>query len=136
IRGEASKVKTIKTTGAVSFEKKTTVNATLEVGASSSLVEVSASAIKVNTEQASVQDVLTAKEIDELPINGRKFLCLATLEPCIKIQDGSTFDSTKNGYSSLSFGGRYGRAARIMVDGVDISDDFFFKQKTAYEIGQ
>src|SRR5262249_6551761 len=30
---------------------------------------------------------------------------------------------TKAGYSSISFGGRFGRTARINVDGVDISDE-------------
>ena len=123
VRVEAPNFKTTQTTAVVSVGQVTTVNTTLEVGSSSSIVEVSASAIKVNTEQASVQDVLTAKDIDQLPVNGRNFLDLATLEPGVQIQDGSTFDPTKNGYSSLSFGGRYGRAARIMVDGVDISDE-------------
>ncbi len=41
----------------------------------------------------------------------------------MQIQDGGTFDPTKNGYSSVSFGGRFGRTARIEVDGVDISDE-------------
>ena len=67
--------------------------------------------------------MLTAADIDQLPVNGRNFLDLATLEPGVQIQDGATFDPTKNGYSSLSFGGRFGRSARIEVDGVDISDD-------------
>ena len=30
---------------------------------------------------------------------------------------------TKAGYSSISFGGRFGRTARINVDGIDISDE-------------
>src|SRR5208282_3196478 len=30
---------------------------------------------------------------------------------------------TKAGYSSISFGGRFGRTARIEVDGVDVSDE-------------
>ena len=77
----------------------------------------------MNEEQATVQDVLTAQDIDELPVNGRNFLDLAALEPGVQIQDGSTFDPTKNGYSSLSFGGRFGRTARIEVDGLDISDE-------------
>src|SRR4029078_6806092 len=33
------------------------------------------------------------------------------------------FDPTKAGYSSISFGGRFGRTARINVDGVDVSDE-------------
>ena len=41
----------------------------------------------------------------------------------VQIQDGAAFDPTKNGFSSISFGGRYGRTARIEVDGGDISDE-------------
>jgi len=52
-------------------------NVTLELGQSTQVVEVQASAVTVNTEQATVQGVLTAEQIDTLPINGRNFLDLA-----------------------------------------------------------
>ena len=45
------------------------------------------------------------------------------LEPGVQIQDGGNFDPTKKGYESVSFGGRFGRTARIEVDGLDISDE-------------
>jgi len=98
-------------------------NMKLEVGQSAQVVEVQATELGVNTEQATVQGVLTSKQIESLPINGRNFLDLAQLEPGVQIQDGGTFDPTKNGFSSVSFGGRFGRTARIEVDGVDISDE-------------
>ena len=79
--------------------------------------------LQVNTEQATVQGVLTASQIENLPVNGRNFLDLAQLEPGVQIQDGQNFDPTKAGYSSISFGGRFGRTARIEVDGVDVSDE-------------
>jgi Carboxypeptidase regulatory-like domain len=123
VRVEIKGFKTFLTTIPVQVGQIATVNATLELGASESVIEVTGSAIQINSEQATVQDVLTAADIDQLPVNGRNFLDLATLEPGVQIQDGSTFDPTKNGYSSLSFGGRFGRTARIEVDGVDISDE-------------
>jgi len=95
----------------------------LQVGQATQVVEVQASEIQVNTEQATVQGVLTAQQIENLPINGRNFLDLAQLEPGVQIQDGGNFDPTKNGFSSISFGGRFGRTARIEVDGLDISDE-------------
>src|SRR5215470_14110578 len=98
-------------------------NATLTVGQSAQVVEVQATEAGVNTEQATVQGVLTSEQIENLPINGRNFLDLAQLEPGVQIQDGGTFDPTKNGFSSVSFGGRFGRTARIEVDGIDISDE-------------
>src|SRR5256714_2609206 len=95
----------------------------LQVGNTKELVEVAATELHVNTEQATVQGVLNADQIDNLPINGRNFLDLAQLEPGVQIQDGGNFDPTKNGFSSISFGGRFGRTARIEVDGIDISDE-------------
>ena len=78
--------------------------------------------IAVNTQQATVQGVLTTEQIENLPINGRNFLDLAQLEPGVQIQDGGNFDPTKNGFSSISFGGR-SADRRIEVDGLDISDE-------------
>ncbi len=95
----------------------------LTLGQSTEVVEVTGSAVAVNTEQATVQGVLTTQQIENLPINGRNFLDLAQLEPGVQIQDGGNFDPTKNGFSSISFGGRFGRTARIEVDGIDISDE-------------
>jgi hypothetical protein len=98
-------------------------NMTLEVGATTTIISVEATPLGVNTEQATVQGVLTASQIEQLPINGRNFLDLAALEPGVQIQDGVSFDPTKQGFSSVSFGGRFGRTARIELDGVDISDE-------------
>jgi Carboxypeptidase regulatory-like domain len=101
----------------------TTGNAQLVVGQASEVIEVTGAAVAVNTEQSTVQGVLNAQQIENLPINGRNFLDLAQLEPGVQIQDGGNFDPTKNGFSSISFGGRFGRTARIEVDGIDISDE-------------
>lgn len=98
-------------------------NVTLEVGPATTLISVEAASMRVNTEQSTVQGVVTAAQIDHLPINGRNFLDLAALEPGVQIQDGGGFDPTKNGFSSISFAGRFGRTARIELDGVDISDE-------------
>src|SRR5437660_9095832 len=123
VRIEAQGFQTVLTKIAVQVGVVTSGNTRLAVGKTSEVVEVAGSAVQVNTEQATVQGVLTAQQIDNLPINGRNFLDLAQLEPGVQIQDGGNFDPTKNGYSSISFGGRFGRTARIEVDGVDISDE-------------
>src|ERR1700678_4217775 len=100
-----------------------TGNIKLHVGQAAQVVEVQSSEVTVNTEQATVQGVLTTEQIENLPINGRNFLDLAQLEPGVQIQDGGDFDPTKKGLSSISFGGRFGRTARIELDGLDISDE-------------
>lgn len=123
VRVEAKGFKTTQITVTVQVGVTSSANVKLEVGSESAIVEVTGEAISVNTEQPTVQGVLTAEQIDNLPIDGRNFLSLAQLEPGVQIQDGSNFDPTKVGYSSISFGGRFGRTARIEVDGVDVSDE-------------
>jgi Carboxypeptidase regulatory-like domain len=123
IRVEGKGFKTTQLTSNVQVGNAANGDVKLELGQESTVIEVQGSEIQVNTEQATVQGVLTASQIENLPVNGRNFLDLAQLEPGVQIQDGQNFDPTKAGYSSISFGGRFGRTARIEVDGVDVSDE-------------
>jgi hypothetical protein len=123
LRVEADGFKTVERQFAVQIGQIAAANFILEIGTSTTIVMVETSAVTVNTDQASVQGVLTQDQIENLPINGRNFLDLAQLEPGVQIQDGNNFDPTKVGYSSISFGGRFGRTARVEVDGVDVSDE-------------
>jgi hypothetical protein len=123
MRFEAPSFKSYQTTVVVQVGQITTASAKLEVGSSSTVIEVSGTAVSVNTEQSQLSGDLTSAQIENLPINGRNFLDLAQLEPGVQIQDGGNFDPTKIGFSSISFGGKFGRSARISVDGVDVSDE-------------
>ncbi len=107
----------------VKIANNTAVDFSLKVGHESTTVRVNASTVTVDTETTSVEGVLTASQIDSLPVNGRNFLDLAQFEPGVQIQDGTNFDPTKIGYQSVSIGSRFGRTARIQVDGIDISDE-------------
>ncbi|MGB0011858.1 MAG: carboxypeptidase regulatory-like domain-containing protein [Candidatus Sulfotelmatobacter sp.] len=123
VRVEDKGFKTAQLSLNVQVDNTANGNVKLELGQESTVVEVQASEVTVNTEQAEVQGVLNSNQIENLPVNGRNFLDLAQLEPGVQIQDGTNFDPTKVGYSSISFGGRFGRTARIEVDGVDVSDE-------------
>src|SRR6202020_1678183 len=123
VDGEGEGFKTLDATVPVQVGVTASGNFKLQLGDASQIVEVQGSELQVNTEQATVQGVLNTEQIENLPINGRNFLDLAQLEPGVQIQDGGNFDPTKNGFSSISFGGRFGRTARVEVDGVDISDE-------------
>jgi|SRR5579862_2135994 len=123
VRVEAQSFKTISEDVPIQVGVTTPGNFKLQLGETGQVIEVQADTTQVNTEQATVQGVLSPEQIENLPINGRNFLDLAQLEPGVQIQDGGTFDPTKKGFSSISFGGRFGRTARIEVDGVDVSDE-------------
>jgi hypothetical protein len=57
------------------------VDATLSVGSSSQTVEVTGSAVLLQTESASVQELVTRTQIDALEINGRNPIFMANLVP-------------------------------------------------------
>jgi outer membrane receptor protein involved in Fe transport len=97
----------------------------LQVGAQEQTVEVTATSTEavVDTSRSTVDGVVTAKTIENLPLNGRNFLDLAQLEPGVQVRDGGDFDPTKNQMVGVSVGGRRGRSTRIQVDGVDITDE-------------
>ncbi len=100
-------------------------NGDLKLGVAGTVTQVTVedSAVSVDTSGSAVEGVLNRQEIETLPLNGRNFLDMAQLQPGVQIQDGTSFDPTKNGFASISFGGRFGRTARITLDGVDISDE-------------
>jgi hypothetical protein len=103
----------------------TPLTVALQVGATEQVVEVTATSTEasVDTSRATVDGVITAKTIENLPLNGRNFLDLAQLEPGVQVRDGGDFDPTKNQMVGVSIGGRSGRSTRIQVDGVDITDE-------------
>ena len=97
---------------------------TLEVGTTQEVVNVTAvSEATVDTTRATVDGVVTPRQIENLPLNGRNFLDLAQQEPGVQVRDGGDFDPTKNQMVGVSMGGRSGRSTRIQVDGVDITDE-------------
>lgn len=98
-----------------------TANVKLQIGQETQVIDVRDSEVRINTEQATVQGVLNAQQIENLPVNGRNFMDLAQLEPGVQIQDGADFG--KDGYAAVSIAGRFGNSTRIAVDGVDVTDE-------------
>jgi hypothetical protein len=119
---ENLQVSTVVRTGTV-----TNGNFKLTLGKSSETIEVDAGTVQVNTEQIGVSAVITEKQLEQLPVNGRNFLDYAQLQPGVQLQNGDYnaggFDPTKAGYSALSFSGTSGRTTRILLDGQDITDE-------------
>ncbi len=100
----------------------TRADLTMRVETEKPRVEVPGGAA-VNIEQPTVQSVVDGDKVEKLPIGGRNFLDLAQLEPGLQMQDGGVFDASKNGLSSISVLGHFGRGVRTEVDGVDVTDE-------------
>ncbi|MBW4028936.1 MAG: TonB-dependent receptor [Acidobacteria bacterium] len=95
----------------------------LTLGEATETIQVSASALQVNTDQIGVSGVINQEQINTLPVNGRNILDYAQLQPGVILQSGESFDPTKAGYSAISVSGVGGRTTRILLDGQDITDE-------------
>jgi hypothetical protein len=96
------------------------IDATLEVGESAQSVEVTADVPMVNAESASVGQAITTKEVEELPLNGRTPMVLASLSLGV-LSTGQPslihpFDSGAG--NAWNVGGSAAQTSEVMVDGV------------------
>src|SRR6267378_2056480 len=92
------------------------IDATLTVGTATQVVEVSASAVLLQTESASVQKVVTREQIDSLELNGRNPIWLAALVPGAR---GTTLANLNFGFTQgpANFNGSRNPENLITFDG-------------------
>src|SRR5204862_624768 len=103
-----------------------TLNAVLAVGSVSETVEVKAAAALIQTENASVSNVVDSQRISELPLNGRYVTQLVLISGASMMAPGGDEVGSKNFYSSVSISGAGGQAngTNYLLDGGDNNDTF------------
>jgi len=92
------------------------VNAALEIGEVTSVINVESSAERLKTSDAMISDVIDRRAIRDLPLNGRNPLNLITLEPGL-IQRGSAARG-----SGTHINGSRDRAFNVTLDGIDANE--------------
>ena len=103
------------------------VETTLNVGSSTETISVNATALTMDTDTASVGQVIGSQQIAELPLNGRNFQDLMLLAPGAVNNPGGEQSQYRisisgTGISSVSLGGSRGSSDGYTVDGTSILD--------------
>jgi len=119
VRAEVEGFRTLIRDATVEAGSSTTVNFAMLVGTSKEVVTVEAATAQINYESHSVQGVIEHQEIQELPLNGRSFVQLATLEPGVTASYGSTSQfNTLFSVNILGIG-----KVRYSIDGGVVNDE-------------
>src|SRR5581483_11748831 len=101
---------------------------TLAVGTVEQAVEVRASAPLLQTENASIGQVISSEAVNTLPLNGRNFVQLAILAPGVTgldyaqpntINSGRRPDELRPGGTTLVANGAGGQNNQVLIDGID-----------------
>jgi hypothetical protein len=90
-------------------------------------VSASATSVGIQTSDATLGQVITSQQVDDLPLNGRDFVQLATLTPGTNQETnpnsffnaGPSSEASARGSYSLSVGGSRANSTDWLLDGVD-----------------
>jgi hypothetical protein len=131
IKAEKSGFKTYTRTGIqIQVELRARLDIEMQVGQLTEIVEVSAQAALLTSENATIGTVIENKRIVELPLNGRNYLQLVALAPNVSFgfpsagQAGSRQGGIR-AEQSISVAGQRAQFNRFTLDGVENTDPNF-----------
>ena len=105
----------------VNVESTTVVPFRMATAGRTETVEVTAEAPLIDAKDSGVGEVITAVQIENLPLNGRQFGNLAALVPGVSL--GFHTDPTKSTQFAPQVAGGGGRNINYLIDGGDNNDD-------------
>ncbi|PYR21691.1 MAG: TonB-dependent receptor, partial [Acidobacteria bacterium] len=95
----------------------------LKIGAVSEQVTVQGAATNVELSSAVAGGVVSTTQIAELPLNGRNFMQLATLQPGVTVSRATSRDFTGGfGSTQVSIGGARPEMTGYLLEGTNIAD--------------
>jgi hypothetical protein len=119
VTAEADAFSRLECTATVETGATTTLNLTLQVGEIKESMTVDAAAPTIQYEQYQVGGLISRKQLEEVPLNGRNFLETAKLEP--GVLPPTRVATNRSFVPALGQpGGNNGRGTRVTVDGGSI----------------
>jgi hypothetical protein len=111
----------------VNVEAAVRIDVTMEVGDVTQSVEVTGETPLIQTENASLSQVVSARSVQEIPLNGRNVLNLINLVPGVVPQGSSDGNLTgKNVFAAGNYqvGGGTANQSATLFDGVTVNDTY------------
>ena len=111
----------------VQVDQSPRANATMEVGEVSQQVVVTSQAPIMQTESASLGQVISGKAVTDMPLNGRNVLALVALVPGVVPQGSSSGNLTgQNVFAAGNYqiGGGNGNQSSVLVDGAPVNTSY------------
>ena len=99
-----------------------TIKVTLDVGAMTETVEVSAEGAAINTSDASLGNAFTELQVKELPLEGRNVPDLLSLQAGVAYTGNRSDINKNNDTRSGAVNGARSDQSNITLDGVDVND--------------
>ncbi len=120
VRVEVKGFRTVIREATVETGLTTTADVRLPIGQTSEVVNVEAATAQIEYEKHAIDGVVSRQQIQDLPLNGRSFMQLASIEPGVTVGTGST--SQYNALATVSILGGSAGFTAISVDGGAIRD--------------
>lgn len=98
-----------------------TVNVELKPGAVTETVEITADGAFIETTKSEIDQVISQREVEGLPLLNRTFANLAVIAP--EARPVGNFDPTKTRVGNFAISGTDGRGVNVNVDGGDNKDN-------------
>ena len=138
VRSEAPGFRTLVRNAAVTAGNTTTVDMQMALGQANDVVTVEGQAAAINLETHTVAGTIARNTIQELPINGRSFLNLATLQPGVTVTTGvpAQFNSLINVQVLGNGSNQQGAYVRMTIDGGIINDEWEGSGSTSLNVSQ
>jgi hypothetical protein len=97
---------------------------TLNVGSSTTTIEVTTEASLINTDSATMGTVVSNQQMTDLPLNGRGFFQLAELTPgtALLAPTGNSLAIRPEVVNGNTISGVHGFATSFLLDGVDVTE--------------
>jgi len=118
LKAEAAGFRTLMRDVEVQAGVTVTAHMQMEVGQASEVVSVEAATSQLRYESHNIEGVITRRQIENLPLNGRSFLQLAFLEPGVSV--GAQRLAQYNAQFSVGIAGGRENMTAITVDGGNI----------------